>query len=152
MNYLVLTKCDDTTALQAKLAYFASQSIDGLSSRISMNEETSRYIFDMFKVVKYSEDGSKSVGILEIFPQYFEGVKDEDGNIIKPDLFTVINTGGEVLKVLASGIKYQEDVYDNLTDESILSIREVIDEFITIQDESGDDVIVEQSYRFAGLA
>ena len=111
----------------------------------------------MFKSVVYSEDGAKSVGILEVFPQYYEGVADEDGNIVKPDLFTVINSGGEVLQDLASCIKYLtptqvNDVYSYLDDEGIAKIREVVPEFKTIQDEDGLDVTIEQSYKFAGLA
>ena len=132
MNYLVLTKCPDVAALQPRLEFFASQDIDGLSDRIRFDEETGHYVFDMFKAVVYSEDGTKSVGILEVFPQYFEGVKDEEGNIIEPDLFTVINTGGEVLKVLASGYKYQEDVYDNLDADGIAEIREVVPETVML--------------------
>jgi hypothetical protein len=111
----------------------------------------------MFKSVVYSEDGTKSVGILEIFPQYYNGVTDEDGNVVNPDLFTVINTGGEVLQDLASCSKYLtptqvNDVYSYLDAEGIAKIREVVPEFKTIQDENGLDVTIEQSYKFAGLA
>jgi len=130
-NYKVLTKCDDVSKLQEKLAYFASQDVDGLSDNIHLDPDTRHYVFEMFKAVRYSEDGTKSVGVLEVFPQYFEGTTDEDGNVVKPDLFTVINTGGEVLKVLASSIKYQEDVYDNLDENGIAEIREVVPETVT---------------------
>ena len=157
MNYLVLSFCPNVEAFQKRLAYFAQQDVEGISNRIHMNPETRNYIFDMFKEVAYSEDGAKSVGILEVFPQYYEGVADEDGNIVKPDLFTVINTGGEVLQDLASCSKYStptqvNDVYSYLDDEGIAKIREVVPEFKTIQDEDGLDVTIEQSYKFAGLA
>ncbi len=157
MNYLVLSFCPNVAALQHTLAYFANQDIEGISNRIHMNPETRNYIFDMFKKVVYSEDGTKSVGILEVFPQYYEGITGENGEVIKPDLFTVINSGGEVLQDLASCIKYAtptkvNDVYSLLDAEGIAKVREVIPEFTTIQDENGQDVIVEQSYRFAGLA
>ena len=36
--------------------------------------------------------------------------------------------------------------------EGIAKIREVVPQYTTIQDENGQDVIVEQSYKFAGLA
>jgi hypothetical protein len=157
MNYLVLSYCPNVAAFQHTLAYFAQQDIEGISNRIHVNPETRNYIFDMFKAVVYSEDGAKSVGILEVFPQYYEGVTDENGSIIKPDLFTVINSGGEVLQDLASCTKYLtptqvNDVYSYLDGEGIAKIREVVPEFKTIQDENGEDVIVEQSYKFAGLA
>jgi len=157
VNYLVLSFCPNVEAFQKRLAYFAQQDVEGISNRIHMNPETRNYIFDMFKSVVYSEDGAKSVGILEVFPQYYEGVADEDGNIVKPDLFTVINSGGEVLQDLASCIKYLtptqvNDVYSYLDDEGIAKIREVVPEFKTIQDEDGLDVTIEQSYKFAGLA
>jgi len=131
-NYIVLTYCPSVNLLQDKLAYFASMNIDGLSDRIYFNEDTGTYTFDMFKMVRYSEDGTKSAGILEVFPQYFEGTRDENGNIINPDLFTVINTGGVVLEVLASTIKYEEDVYNHLDEEGIAKLREIVPETITI--------------------
>ena len=151
MSYLVIAKCDNTALLQSTLGYFKDNHVEGLTERIKENEETGNLLFDMFKKVIYSEDGTKSVGLLEVFNHHFEGQKDEEGNIIKPDLFSVINAQGEVLKVLASGIKYQENVFDKLDSEGIASIREVIDEYTTIKDENGDDKIVEQSYIFAGL-
>ena len=157
MNYLVLSFCPNVEALEKRLAYFAQQDIEGISNRIHMNPETRNYIFEMFKEVAYSEDGTKSVGILEVFPQYYDGVTDEDGNVVKPDLFTVINSGGEVLQDLASCSKYAtptqaNDVYSYLDAEGIAKIREVVPEFKTIQDEDGQDVTIEQSYKFAGLA
>jgi hypothetical protein len=157
VNYLVLSFCPNVEAFQKRLAYFAQQDIEGISDRIHVNPETRNYIFDMFKEVAYSEDGTKSAGILEIFPQYYNGVTDEDGNVVKPDLFTVINTGGEVLQDLASCVKYLtptqvNDVYSYLDAEGIAKIREVVPEFKTIQDEDGLDVTIEQSYKFAGLA
>jgi hypothetical protein len=149
-------------AFQKRLAYFAQQDVEGISNRIHVNPETRNYIFDMFKAVVYSElvyseDGAKSVGILEVFPQYYDGITDEDGNVVKPDLFTVINAGGEVLQDLASCSKYAtptqaNDVYSYLDAEGIAKIREVVPEFKTIQDEDGLDVTIEQSYKFAGLA
>jgi hypothetical protein len=157
VNYLVLSFCPNVEAFQKRLAYFAQQDVEGISNRIHMNPETRNYIFDMFKEVAYSEDGTKSAGILEIFPQYYDGVTDEDGNVVKPDLFTVINTGGEVLQDLASCSKYLtptqvNDVYSYLDADGIDKIREVVPQYTTIQDEDGQDVIIEQSYKFAGLA
>ena len=157
MSYLVLSYCPNVAAFQQKLAYFAQQDIEGISDRIHINPETRHYIFDMFKSVVYSEDGTKSAGILEVFPQYYDGITGENGEVIKPDLFTVINTGGEVLQDLASCIKYVtptqvNDVYSYLDDEGIAKIREVVPQYTTIQDENGQDVIIEQSYKFAGLA
>ncbi len=78
-NIIAISKCDDTTKLQARLAQLSSANINGLSDRIAFNEDTSKYLFNMFKGVKYSDDGLKSVGVLEILPHFFYGIEDEDG-------------------------------------------------------------------------
>ena len=161
MNILVLTYCENVDGLQERLAYFASQNIEGLSDRITFDVETQRYNFNMFKSVRYSEDGAKSVGILEVFPQYWNGTFDENGNMVTHGLFEIINQPSTVIEPLADCVKYisptqVNDVYANLSFSDISKIRQVVPEFITVtvEDENGDisDEIIEQSYRFAGLA
>jgi len=132
MRYLVLTYCPNVAALQ------------GVDCKVK------------FKEVLYTQDGSKSVGILDVPAHYYEGITGENGSVIKQDIFTIINSSGVILEDLASCFKYAtptqvNDVYAGLTEAGIAKIREVVPEFTTIQDENGEDVIIEQSYRFAGL-
>ena len=152
MNILAITHCPDTSKLQTRLAQLAQLDVKELSERIKQDEDTGRYLVNMFKGVKYSDDGTQSIGLLEIYPHLFFGTFDEDGALLSPPLLSIINQNEVIIEVLAHGVKYQENPFDSLDSDGIAKVRACHPETVTYTDENGDDVIVNQSVEFVRLA
>lgn len=152
-NYIAVSYCPDTSLLQARLNELANAGISGLSDRITLNEDSGTYLMQMFKAVKYSDDGTKSVGVLEVYPNAMLGTFDEDGIMIAPPLMDVINANGVVIEVLASDIKdNQADIWNQIDANGIAAIRTCHPETLVYQDEDGNDVTVSQGLQFHWLA
>ena len=85
-------------------------------------------------------------------PEYIAlGVKDEDGNVVKPSVVDAVNINplnGQyepVLEVWGIGEVGSENcIYEALSDERKAKLREIRPETITIQDEGGNDIEITQ--------
>mgnify|MGYP005998020831 CR=1 FL=1 len=129
MTILAVTFCRDVSKLQIRLAEFK-----------------------MFKGVVYSDDGTKSSGLLEIFDHLFFGIKDENDNLIAPPLLSVINQNESIIEVFSYGTKYKDNPFDTLTPEQIADIRLCYPEQEISKDDEGNDVVTNRPITFKSLA
>lgn len=107
----------------------------------------------LFKMVKYSEDGTCSAGVVELTHAELFGLTDEDGKVIAKPLIDQVNGVNEVVEILAYADKdKQGEMWDSISDDGAAKIRLVHPQFITIQDEDGEDVIIERGLAIGALA